>query len=722
MKKFFLYTILIVLTINSFGQKGKFINLDKALKKPEIVQWLHLGNQTEYSNSKELPIKLSECKNLHKIYLGWHKNLNLHKLFKLLSQLPKLDTLEMYACDIKTIPKEIGLLTNLKCLLLTLNDISKISPQIKKLKSLECLGLSSNKLVSLPKEIGELSNLTQLFLANNNIVELPNSICNLQNLRELILTSNNLKFLPNDIYKLKSLKTLALFENKLQSLPKTIGQLNLNEIYIGGYQNEFIQFPIEVFQITTLKHLGIYDIEIDSLPNTISNLKSLNSIGLGNLKDFDWVDGFLKLSKLTTIKKAYIKFERYGEIPKEIALLKNLSELELAGSKKSYQTMQYISELTNLTKLQFDYYIDTILPPEIGKLTYLKYLKFGESKLYSLPPEIGNLVNLQEIILSTNWGQSISIPKEIGKLKKLKRIDFGWCNIEVLPEEMGNLSNLEELNVWGGDLSFLPINIGKLQKLEELDLSGNELQKLPVELFNLKSLKFLDLSDNDLLELDSNIYKLQNLEELDLSGNINLKVIPKNIGKLKMLTDIYLSNTQIKQLPKSLINLPKLSHIKLCKTLFKNTKEIDNQYKNKIDWEWSCRDLEKLLVDFEEKYGKETTQLISRKDTLVFNYTYSYNEPNVIDEEYTKTISFKILKNVIDNKKIFTIPNSDVSISAGFSSVWCFNIEKYKDLQGQIQILEKEKNKIKLSISLKGKRNGQKERYELINKTLIYKK
>ena len=706
---------------NSFGQKTGFTDLDKALKEPEIVGWLSLGNQTKYSNAKELPTKLSECKNLHKIYFGWHKNFDLPKLFKLLSQLPKLDTLEMYACDIKKIPKEIGLLTNLKCLILTLNDITEISPEIKNLKSLECLGISSNKLVSLPKEIGALSNLTQLLLTDNDIVELPGSICNLRNLRELTLTSNNLKSLPNDIYKLKSLKELALFGNKLQSLPETIGQLTLDEIYLGGYQNEFTQFPNEIFQITTLKHLGIYDIKIDSFPSTIANLKNLNSIGLRNLKDFDWSSGLLKLSKLTTINEAIIGFERHGEIPKEISALKSISELKLTGSTRSYQTMQYVSELTNLTKLQFDYYIDTILPPEIGKLTHLKYLELGKSKLNSLPAEIGNLINLQEIILSTNWGQSISIPKEIGKLENLKKFDCGWCNIKELPNEISNLSNLEELNIWGGDLTSLPTNIGKLQKLEKLYLTGNELQKLPADLFNLKALKFLNLSDNDLVELDSNIYKLSNIEDLDLSGNINLKTIPESLGLLKMLSNIDLSNTQIKQLPKSLINLPKLERIKLCKTLIDNTKEIDAQYKDKIDWEWSCRDLERLLVNFEEKYGKETTKLTSQKDTLIFNYTYSYNEPNVIDEEYTKTITIKLLKNIIENKKTFTIPDSNVAIAVTFFSVWYFDTD-YKDLQGQIQIIETGKNKIKLSIALTGKFNGREETSELINKALVFEK
>jgi Leucine-rich repeat (LRR) protein len=721
MKELFIYFIFVALSTNSFGQKTAFTDLDEALKEPEIVQSLDLGNQTTYSNAKELPDQLSRCKNLHKIHFGWHQNFDLSKLFKLLSQLPKLDTLEMYACNIKKIPKEIGLLIHLKHLTLSLNNISEISPEIKNISGLEYLNISSNKLVSLPEEIGNLINLKQLILTSNDIVELPYSICNLENLSELDLTSNDLISLPNDIYKLKSLKKLALFDNQLRSLPKTIGQLTLEEMYVGGYQNEFTQFPNEIFQITTLKHLGIYDIKLDSFPGTIANLKNLTSISLRKLKDFNWSNGLFKLSNLTTLIKADIGFERYGEIPKEIAALKSLTELNLSGSTKSYQTMLFVSELSNLTKLHFDYYTDTILPPEIGKLAQLKYLELGKSKLYSLPPEIGNLSNLQEIILSTNWGQSIAIPKEIGQLRNLIKIDFGRCKIKELPNDIGHLSNLEALNVAGGDLTSLPTNIGKLQKLEKLYLRGNELQDLPAALFDLQALKFLDLSDNELVELDSHIYKLSNLEDLDLSGNINLKSIPERLGMLKMLVDIDLSNTQIKQLPNSLINLPKLESIKLCKTLIDNTKEIDRQYKGIIDWQRSCRDVERLLVNFEEKYGQETTQLTFKKDTLILNYTYSYNEPNTIDEEFTKTITIKLLKNEIEHNKTYTIPDPNISIVVTFFSIWYFHTD-YKDLQGQIKIIEIGKNYIKILVSLTGKLNGRGEASEIINKTLEYAK
>lgn len=76
-----------------------------------------------------------------------------------------------------------------------------------------------------------------------------------------------------------------------------------------------------------LLHLIILEYTILKLivSHTIANLKNLTSISLRNLKDFNWSSGLLKLSKFTTINKADIGFERYGEIPKEISALKGSS-------------------------------------------------------------------------------------------------------------------------------------------------------------------------------------------------------------------------------------------------------------------------------------------------------------------------------------------------------------------------------------------------------------
>jgi len=47
------------------------------------------------------------------------------------------------------------------------------------------------------------------------------------------------------------------------------------------------------------------------------------------------------------------------------------------------------------------------LPPEIGNLTKLTWLKLSENNLSSLPPEIGNLTNLFQLYLQNNQLSSL---------------------------------------------------------------------------------------------------------------------------------------------------------------------------------------------------------------------------------------------------------------------------------------------------------------------------
>jgi hypothetical protein len=310
----------------------------------------------------------------------------------------------------------------------------------------------------------------------------------------------------------------------------------------------------------------------------------------------------------------------------------------------------------------------------------------------------------------------------LDNLKNLKKIDFGWSNIKKLPNEIGGLTSLKELNLWGSDLTNVPSSIGNLQNLETLYLSGNNLTKLPIELFTVKSLKTLDLSNNNLTEIDSNICNLSNLTSLDFSGNIDLKTTPICISDLTYLEDLNLSKTQISQIPLEYNKMAKLESIRLCKTLIKNIDEIDSTFKDKIRWEWSCRSLERLLVDFELKYGKITTDLTKSKDTSICEYKYFYNEPGVIDEEYWLTIKVKIIDiNKVELNKRYSITDPNFIVSASSYSVWYAT--DYSNIEGSIKVLNKGKRTIELLMQLTGKFYAKDdENRELINKTLIFKK
>ncbi|MCW3105344.1 MAG: leucine rich repeat domain containing protein [Bacteroidetes bacterium] len=717
MKKLLL--CLVIFTFHSLHaqkQATSFDRLQEALKAPDSVRTLVLTSYDE--QRKQLPKEFVKLKNLRKLYLGWCKNFNYSETFELLAQLPNLDTLELYACDLHELPASIGKLTNLRSLKINLNYLRKVSPEIGKLKKLEQLDLSTNDLQTLPEEIGALEQLNQLSLQSNDLAVLPAFICKLKNLQVLNIWDNDLTTLPSCISDLVNLKTLSVSGNPLVSVPTGIADLKLERLFIGGYS--LYPFPYEIFGITSLKTLGIFYTVIDSFPAAAANLTQLESISMAGIRSLNWAGAFSKLSQLKNLKKMDLDFGGSSEMPPEISMLTSLRELKLEDSWRSYEAMKYVSALTNLVKLQFEDYTDSTLPPEIGQMKQLRHLELGKSKLTSLPASIGNLDALRELSVSSNWGQSISIPKEIGRLSKLEKLTLSYCHIKSLPDEICELANLQTLNLWDNSLTELPAGIGNLQKLSILYAEGNSLKTLPRGLYSLLSLKQLGLANNELTELDSNIYKLSALEDLDLEGNVNLKRLPDSFKNLRMLREVGLSNTHITQLPASLLNNASITNITLCKTIIDHPGEIDRVLKDRVEWEWDCRDLERELVDFEKKYGTESMKMYSGRDTLELDYTYAYNEPHVVDEEYWKTISIKLLKSDVMNNKVFTLPDPSIIATASTYGIW--NDTEYTQLQGEVRVLESGRRKIKVAITLSGIYGTQGEREELLTKTLVFHK
>ncbi len=122
------------------------------------------------------------------------------------TQLQSMTELKLHDLDLSTVPAEIGLLVNLKCLY-----------------------LSSNQLVSLPKEIGQLHKLEKLWILNNRLTALPDEVLGLTNLIELAAFSNELTELPAGLTNMPKLEWLFVQDNFLdvssqvfESVPSTL--------------------------------------------------------------------------------------------------------------------------------------------------------------------------------------------------------------------------------------------------------------------------------------------------------------------------------------------------------------------------------------------------------------------------------------------------------------------------------------------------------------------
>lgn len=85
------------------------------------------------------------------------------------------------------------------------------------------LSLTGQKLKSLPPEIGTLTNLQMLSLSECGLKNLPDELANCKKLQMISLYHNKLKFLPPYMRGFSKLEVLYLGQNRLTEIPIWVG-------------------------------------------------------------------------------------------------------------------------------------------------------------------------------------------------------------------------------------------------------------------------------------------------------------------------------------------------------------------------------------------------------------------------------------------------------------------------------------------------------------------
>jgi Leucine-rich repeat (LRR) protein/GTPase SAR1 family protein len=261
---------------------------------------------------------------------------------------------------IRSLPAEIGKLTNLTGLNLYRNQLTSVPAELWRLTNLTVLDLGGNQLTSIPAELGKLTNLTNLYMSENQLTSVPAELGKLANLTELYLHENQLTSIPAELWKLTKLKELSLYDNQLTSVPAELGKLtNLTDLDLGV--NILTSVPVGLGKLTNLTRL---DLGVNQLTNVPAELGKLT-----NLREFGLYDNQLtsvpaELGKLTNLVLLYLYGNRLTSVPAELSKLTNLTAFDLSGNK-----------LTNL-------------PAELGKLTKLETLELSGNPLESPLPEV----------------------------------------------------------------------------------------------------------------------------------------------------------------------------------------------------------------------------------------------------------------------------------------------------------------------------------------------
>ncbi len=246
----------------------------------------------------------------------------------------------------------------------------------------------------------------------------------------------------------------------------------------------------------------------------------------------------------------------WGNLPAEIGALIQLDTLVIAGTGCALfgELPIQLWDLTSLRRLFISNCseLNVELPPEIGNLTELRYLKiYGGQNNGSLPPEIGNLTNLIQLRL---YGNEFSgnLPSEIGNLQNLEelRLENNQLTGE-LPAEIGNMQSLIEINLSTNNFEGeLPKEIGNLQNLVDVDLRNNSLEgEVPGEIGNMQNLLYLNLRSNNFTGISTDIVNAQSLIIFDigynmLEGCIDLTLCD-SINNLKLANNPLIANQGI---------------------------------------------------------------------------------------------------------------------------------------------------------------------------------
>ncbi|KAJ0783275.1 putative protein kinase RLK-Pelle-LRR-XI-1 family [Helianthus annuus] len=372
---------------------------------------------------------------------------------------------------------------------------------------------------TIPREIGLLSDLTLLFLYNNSFTgSIPLEIGNLENLLRLHLSDNQISGpLPSTIGKLVNLQSIKLHSNNLSGIiPADLGKNNPFLTTVSFSNNSFSgelpsglcsSFRFELFTVNGNKFTGL-------LPDCIKNCTSLRRIRLdGNQFYGDISQVFGVHPNLTYINLSDNLFtESLEKSPPELGDLQRLGALRLEWNQLSGK-----------------------IPSELGKLNNLFNLNLGNNLLSGqIPQSLGNLTSLQDLDLSAN-NLNGSIPATIGNCARLTSLNLSNNDFSgEVPSQIGNLLGLNYLLDLSSNSFFgrIPQDLSKLKTLQNLNLSHNNFSgQIPQSLAtSMISLQFIDLSYNNFSGPIPNVGIFKQAPAASFTGNPNLCGSEKGIS------------------------------------------------------------------------------------------------------------------------------------------------------------------------------------------------
>ncbi|CAM9210485.1 unnamed protein product [Ectocarpus fasciculatus] len=233
-----------------------------------------------------------------------------------------------------------------------------------------------------------------------------------------------------------------------------------------------------------------------------------------------------------------------GTLPPELGKMVHLQYLRLAVSKLEGAIPDTLGDIKGLRELDISHSrLSGPIPPSLGRCTKLSLLNLSHNRLSgSMPPELGNLRGLRELFLGHNRLTG-RIPSSFADFVRLRSLSLSCNRLEgTLSPWLGKLTCLHRLLLDHNQLSGrVPKAIRNLRDIEVAHFQHNYLcGTIPRCLGELTELRVLNLAGNRLQgKLPSELGDLTKLAGLEVGNNFIVGPLPSELGRLSRLVDLH---------------------------------------------------------------------------------------------------------------------------------------------------------------------------------------
>lgn len=237
--------------IAQMSNKEFLQHLTNAKRTNELI----IDSPDEFKQNQDIFwTEVSKLQNLKRLRLE-NQNVGAIPLeVRALNKLEEISIIDEFLADgkgLKSIPKVIFSLPNIRKIEIVGQRIQKIPAKIKQLKTLEIFIVGNTiwedlygeveeivgktKIHELPLELFELINLNLISVNGVELLNIPQQIGLLENLKSFSARANNINSLPKEMMKLKNLESLDLQDNPLMLPFEIIANVNLPKAILESY-------------------------------------------------------------------------------------------------------------------------------------------------------------------------------------------------------------------------------------------------------------------------------------------------------------------------------------------------------------------------------------------------------------------------------------------------------------------------------------------------------